>query len=178
LFVAVRLLGPCRAALAGAVWGASLFLFLRWFETPDAPGSWTGLVLLATVPGAYAAFAAGLTRRWGFNPFVLALGWLAVELILQPFGFRHGLLSDAQHDGFLMTAIERTCGYLVLAYLIVLVNGVILSVVGDCRFGSGSTAFRVTVRQSNRWLTFTDTFFRGWQVPNDLQPRAPPVGLV
>jgi len=92
LLLAVRWLRPLHAAVCGATWGASFFVFASGSSLIDmTPG---GLALSILAPAAYTFFGAWLTRsRAGFSPLLLAAAWVGVEYALAPLGLRFGLLS-------------------------------------------------------------------------------------
>jgi hypothetical protein len=123
LLVAVRVLTPVSAAVAGGFWGACLYLAFAICSAQHVfAGSLLSLVLLTLVPAAYTGLGALLTRRTGFDPFVLALGWVGVELALVPVDLRLGLLAGSQGDGALVRWIGNAFGYVAVAFLIALSN--------------------------------------------------------
>jgi len=127
LLFAVRALTPFGAASFGAVWGTALFAFGAFvLPTPIAPavGSWA---LLTAIPALYAFLAARMTKRVGYSPFLLALGWIGVELALHPLGLRHGLLAGTQGSDILLRVVGSYAGYALVAFLVVYVNAWLLS---------------------------------------------------
>ncbi len=95
LFWAIRFRGPTTAAFCGALWGISLYFFCTFGAAPAIAPALFSLVLLATVPALYAGLGSLLTRAIGFNPLMLACGWILLELALKPAGLHHGLLAAA-----------------------------------------------------------------------------------
>lgn len=88
LFLAIRLLSPAVAGLAGAFWGGCFYLFLAARVVPGLALTPHSFALLALALMLYAYLGGLLTRRVGFSPMLLALGWIAVELMLKPLGLR------------------------------------------------------------------------------------------
>lgn len=132
LFVAISALTPLGAALCGAVWGASVFFFGVWGSGDPLilPPTAVAFVLLTALPAIYAGGGAWLTRRIGFSPFVLGVGWMGIELALAPLGLHNGLLAGTQGDTALMDYIGRALGYVLVAFLVAYVNAALVAVLG------------------------------------------------
>lgn len=117
LLVAIRVSTPFRALACGAFWGISLFVFLAIPSEPVITITPFSCILLTLIPAIYAFLGSTLTRWLGFSPFILAVGWMAVEFALTPMGFRHGLLASAQGDGWLMLVVGQMLGYTFVAFI-------------------------------------------------------------
>jgi len=132
LFAAVRILSPWRALGLGVLWGAALFVFGTYplGGSPLFSPTLGHLCVLSTAVGAYAFVGAALTRRIGFSPFVLGVGWMGVELALAPVGLHNGLLSATQGDTALMDYIGRALGYVLVAFLVAYINALLVEVLG------------------------------------------------
>ena len=114
LFVAVRVERPVFAMLAGGLWGTALWLSLAGLGGEGAGG--LALALLALTPAVYGFAGSWLTRRVGFSPFVLGVGWIGVELALQPLGFRYGILASTQGDCWFLQVVGDLFGYLLVSF--------------------------------------------------------------
>lgn len=175
LFVAVRIHHPLRAMLFGALWGVTLYYFL----TGNAPAGHSmglpALILFATVPALYAFLGAWLTRRVGFNPFVLGVGWMAVELSLAPLGLQNGLLAAAQGDGTLLQIVGGTLGYVLVAFIVALVNALLVWLLSDAKLPT-SDIIRPRLAAAGIEQLFPQTFhcFPLFSI-HASQPRGPPV---
>jgi len=122
LFLAIRVLSPAAAALTGALWGGCFYLFLIVGAAPGlsiTPASFTLLVIVLML---YAYLVGRLTRRIGFSPMLLALGWILVELTLKPLGLHQGLLAGTQNTNGFLHWISHILGYAFVASLVVGVN--------------------------------------------------------
>ncbi len=173
LLQSVRSLAPLHASVAGAFWGASLyFASVALSFTGIVPG-FVSLLVLMLVPGLYAGLGAALTRRIGFSPYLLALGWVGVEFCLRPAGFAHGLLSGTQGSGVLVYALGFA-GYVVVAFLVAYINASLLEVLHEVKQclviprlipsaagGGPSVVLAETSAVSSPWFSLS-------------QPRAPP----
>ncbi len=175
LFLSIRILTPLRASLAGAFWGLCLFLFSSLSaDAPFAP-SLSALALLTAAPGLYALVGSLITRRAGFSPLLLGLGWIGVELALQPLGIRHGLLAGTQGQGLIVRTMGYLSGYVVVAFLVAYVNASLLSMLSDvCVSHSGLRVAPRSTRSAPR-LSPTELPAYLYQVFSPSQPRAPPV---
>jgi apolipoprotein N-acyltransferase len=176
LLAAVRVLMPVSAAVAGGFWGVCLYLAFSVCNAEDVfPGSLLSLALLTLVPAAYTGLGALLTRRTGFDPFVLALGWVAVELALVPVDLRLGLLAGSQGDGALVRWIGNAFGYVAVAFLIALANAGWLEFWAGIRLPMPRPKLllrtpEVRLQSRSGGASFISTFI----IPA-LRPRAPPM---
>jgi len=177
LFLAIRLLAPLRAMLCGALWGAGLLLFSVLRGDGAIAPTLSSLALLTTVPAAYACLGAWLTRRLGFSPLLLGLGWAGVEIALEPLGLSGGLLAGTLAGGTLMQLVGGLLGYVFVAFLVAFASALLLSIAAEVRLKVGQP----------RYIPRSDDY-RGWLVPQTCcclpllavrpaQPRAPPALL-
>ncbi len=131
LMLSIRLLSPVRAMLAGALWGFSLCLFSVNAAGVPLDPSFRSFALLTAIPALYALFGVHVTRRVGFNPLLLGIGWVAVEFALQPLAVRNGLLASTQADGLFVRTLGNVGGYVLVAFLVAYVSASLLSVLSD-----------------------------------------------
>lgn len=133
LFWAIRFRGPTTAAFCGALWGISLYFFCTVGAAPTIAPTLFSLVLLATVPALYAGLGSLLTRAIGFNPLMLAGGWILVELALKPLRLHHGLLAGSLGDSAQLHWLARLLGYVFVAFLVACANASLLVVLSGAR---------------------------------------------
>lgn len=134
LFAAVRFLRPIPAVLAGGWWGLCLYLFSIAGAAPSVSSTLSSLVLLAAVPAVYAGLGTLATRAFGFNPVILGLGWIAVEVALQPVGLDRGLLGGAQAEGTRLHWATEVLGYISVAFLVACANASLLAFLSRARW--------------------------------------------
>ena len=175
LLLIIRVLLPVYAMGCGALWGASLFAFSICSVDSPITVSPLSLLFLTLIPAIYTSIGARITRRIGFSPLLLGIGWIGVELALYPLGLHRGLLAATQGDGIVVHYIGQCTGYVLVAFLVAYVNALLLSLltcVHECLCNA---------RQVLGSGTRTKSFF-SLELPYDLiyqislaQPRAPPV---
>lgn len=175
LFQAIRVLSPVTAGVAGAFWGVCLFTAAWGFGNASLGSNVWGIAPLTLIPGLYAALGAGLTRRIGFSPYLLALGWIGVEFALHPLGLRNGLLPAAVEDGFALRLVGSFTGYVLVAFLVAYVNAALFSVLSDIRWGGGSARFARGRSGTFCSHSFHDTFVPPRAFLRLVQPRGPPL---
>jgi apolipoprotein N-acyltransferase len=176
LFLSIRVLTPLRALCAGSFWGLCLFLFSTAAGgAPFAPGLWS-LVLLGSVPGVYAFLGALQTRRVGFSPLLLGLGWIAVELALLPLGLRHGLLAGTQGQGLVVRTMGFLAGYVVVAFIVAYVNAMLLTMLRDVCVVVLRSRLESGLSGAVKRLFSIDLPAHFFHLLSLSQPRAPPLG--
>jgi len=175
LFLAIRVCRPPGAALCGALWGVSLYVFSVTGSSHSIDASAGSLALLTAIPAIYAYLSAWLTRWIGFNPFVLGVSWMGVELAFTPLGLHTGLLAGTQGDGTLMHWIGGALGYVLVAFLVAFVSAVIVSLLSRAYVGATAPRFLVGSGE-NDFCLIQQTFscFPLFAIPPS-RPRAPPV---
>ena len=136
LLMAIRTCRPGHAMLCGALWGSSLYLFAPAAGDTGISAGLFPLALLTAIPALYAYFGARLTRWMGFSPLLLGVGWIGVELALEPLGLRTGLLAGTQGNGTLMHWIGGALGYVLVAFLVGFVSAALVSVLSRVYVGA------------------------------------------
>ena len=126
LLLAIRVLTPSRALFAGSFWGLCLFAFAALSDGALFEPTLGALLRLATIPAAYAWLGSRLARRTGFSPLMLGLGWVVVELLLQPLGLQNGLLPGMLGHALVVRTLGYFAGSLVVAFIVVYVSASIL----------------------------------------------------
>jgi len=127
LFQAIRTLRPALAAMAGGLWGFCLFGFAAVGAAPVIAPTVLSLILLTAMPAFYCGIGARVTRWIGFNPFVLGLGWVGVELAIRPLGMPLGLLAGTQSGSALVQWGGRVLGYVFIAFLVAVANASLIA---------------------------------------------------
>jgi len=174
LFFAIRTCTPARAALCGALWGGCVSLSLL-IGTDVAMPALPGLALLTVIPALYAYLGARLTRWIGFSPFILAVGWMGVELASAPLGLRYSLLAETQGDGTLMTWVGQGLGYVFVGFIVAAVNASLVSVLSSVRLNAPQRGYSVSSRDQGALLLPQTPFCLALFALSPSQPRAPPV---
>ena len=118
LFIGIKFLSPVRAGAAGLVFGVSFYLLSITVVGSTIPASLGSLLLLAAGPAIYATLGSAFTRRYGFSPLAMGVGWIGLELTLQPLGLGGSLLAAGLDTGTVAFVIAESLGYAVLAAMI------------------------------------------------------------
>lgn len=175
LFLAIRVLRPGQAFLAGGFWGLCLAIFSSTGSGAPLALTLRSGLLLSAIPALYALLGSVITRRIGFSPLLLGLGWVGVELALQPLALHNGLLAHTQGNALVMRAVGALSGYIIVAFLVAYVNASIVEMLTNVCDVSG------TRRLVNHADDFPRTIFTldlpsYWiHCPTPAHPRAPPV---
>ena len=175
LFCAIRVLSPARAMISGAFWGACLFLASVTFAQTEIAPSLSSLTLLSLIPGAYCYFGAALTRRIGFSPYLLALGWIGVEIALRPLGMHCGLLAGTQGDGMVMRVVGSFAGYVLVAFLVAYFNAALLSAIAEVYVPAGSRRLPLRGASPIRKIFINDSIVQLLDLIRIGRPRGPPL---
>jgi len=174
LFLAIRLLSAVGASLAGALWGGCVWVFSTTLGGGAIAPALGSFLLLLTVPAVYAYLGGWVTRRLGFSPLYLALGWVGVELALSPLGLRYGLLAGVLGGGTLVQVVGGLLGYAMLAFLIALVNAAVLATLEEVGRYWGRPRFVTHSDDDRGWLITLTTSCVPVSAPRPAGPRAPP----
>lgn len=174
LFVAIRSLPPRKAGAFGAFWGCCLFLFLNMADRSVITPTFINFILLVAVPAIYAILGAVITRCLGFSPMGLALGWIGVELALQPLGLSFGLLSPLRGYGPFLQMVINFLGYGAIAFLIVLISASVIAISSRVRIET-SQHFSIKILFNHVfYLPFEAFSHPSFPINFDRCPRAPP----
>ena len=175
LFLAIRLWRPAACMSAGALWGFSLYVFSLGQADAAVSPAVGSLLLLTLIPAAYASVGAWVTRRIGFNPFILGFGWMGVELALEPAGLAAGLLGAARGNGTLLDWLGGALGYVLVAFVIALGTASLVSVLSAARLRIPQHRCAAPSPDRGAWVT-SQTFscFPLFAI-HPPRPRAPPV---
>jgi apolipoprotein N-acyltransferase len=174
LFYAIRVLRPLRAFIAGAFWGGCLFASAATIGVAEfAPGP-LSLALVTLVPGTYAALGAILTRQIGFSPYLLALGWMCVELAVSPVSLHRGLLAGTQGDAAFLRLLGSFTGYALVGFLVAYFNALLFNVLSQVPFGAVSEARLHVPADCGRRLISVDSLDYLSYLIRPSRPRAPP----
>lgn len=175
LFLAIRVLAPGYALLAGGCWGLCLSIFTSAGGDAALAPSIRSFALLTAIPGIYAFLGSVITRRVGFSPLLLALGWVGVELALQPLALHNGLLAQTQGNGLVIRAIGNIAGYVLVAFLLAYVNASLLEMLtGVCSVGSSCRRLLTCAGTTDARLVLREVPVYPVHFSNIAQPRAPP----
>ena len=178
IFAAVAVLRPWGAAVAGAFWGLCLACFSSgWAFGTIALAPWP-ILLLITIPAIYSYVASAISRRFGFNPFILGVGWILVELALGPVGLKHGLLASTQHDGTLAGWIGQSFGYVFVPFLIAVANAAVLLILGGLRLKIAGLRRRIIAQVVLRGVSPRTFFSHPCFCLCEARPRAPPLCII
>ncbi len=178
LFGAIRVLRPAVAFLCGGVWGVCLYVFAAALASVIDPTA-RSLILLAVVPAAYACLGALLTRRIGFSPLILGLGWVLVEVALAPVGLRQGLLAGTLAGGTLAHWLGQLLGYVFVAFLVAGVNASLLAFLSHAGRGLPRQRSLALARDDGgRVHPSQDSFCSRPAFLRQIYPRGPPPGPI
>ena len=174
LLLAIRLWRPTHALVAGAVWGVSLYLSLTSQPGMVNSPSVGSFALAAAIPAIYAYLASRLTRRIGFSPLVLGVGWIMVDAAFTLLGLGTGLLGRAHEDGAILHWLSQAFGYVLVAFVIAFLSASIVSLLSGVRLSI--PPYRCWLCQPDRrTILMPQTLFcLPTCVPYPSRPRAPP----
>jgi len=126
LFAAIRLFSAKSSAFFGGFWGGCLYLFLAASPAMMTESGAPILAMLVIIPAAYAAVMAVFSRRFGYSPLAMALGWILVELAFNLAGLRDGLLSVGNSRGPALQIVADFLGSGFVAFIIVWISAFLL----------------------------------------------------
>ena len=107
----------------------------------------------------FAAFggAVGWTRqRWGFNPTIVALLWVAFELGLTRLGLISSMLGEAEFSGPFFHGLAALFGFLIISFIVVLCNSLIVAAIDKAISLAKARRFVRTVGERT-WTLYSPT---------------------
>lgn len=177
VFLAIRIMRPGLALLGGGLWGGSLFVTLA-FLGDGIPLTLRSLGLMVVIPALYCGSSVCVTRRIGFNPLVLGLGWVGVELALGWLGLCRGLLTGAGSQGPVTAVAGRVLGYACAAFLIAYLSALIVSLAADLRLPASGPRDVAAGADGRAVFLLDDWAWCPVPIIRLMQPRAPPTVTV
>jgi apolipoprotein N-acyltransferase len=175
LFLAIRLLRPVVALWAGGFWGLSLFVISSLIGSSAIPLTPTALFFLAVIPSLYTCVGAAVTRRKGFHPLLLGLGWAGVEIALTPLALRNGLLAGTIGSSGWVLSLGKLGGYVLVAFLVAFANAVILSLLAGVGGLARSHRILSLPHETRQTLRFVEDLVFSSQFLELVHPRPPPL---
>ncbi|HKY34208.1 MAG TPA: hypothetical protein VJV23_16895 [Candidatus Polarisedimenticolia bacterium] len=176
LFAAIRILRPAGAAAAGLAWGASLVAFSLLGGAIPAGREMGAAALLTLLPALYALASARLPRRGVFPILALGLGWIGIELALQPLELRHGLLAATQQSGPVFRMVAGALGYAFVAFLVAVVNAALAGLLDAAPRRPGRRPRLRRTALAGGWLRSAREPLPGAALlSRAARPRAPPL---
>jgi len=91
------------------------------------PPTLFSFTILTCLLGIYAYFGALVTAWIGFSSFILAVGWIVVELVLRFVGLGYGLLGSGDGTTALARMFGDTLGSVYVAFFVVFASAVLVS---------------------------------------------------
>jgi len=183
VFVSIYVLRPALAGAAGLLWGVSVILLayrFGWHPPLPLGEGWgegvsyfTPLLLFAILPALYTGLGSWLTRRIGFSPFVLAVGWMGVELAFSATGFRFGQFTLDAGPSWLHV-LANSLGYVFIAFLVAYLNAGFVCLISRVRLSLPRP--RPITASGGVFGILAPRVFSFISNPTSLpcQPRAPP----
>lgn len=175
LFLVIRRSRPTVAALGGTLWGLTIFAFSVNQPTPVITPTIQSLVSLTAIPAIYTGLGASITRWIGFNPFILGLTWVGVELGLAPMGLPMGMLAGAPGDGTLVQWLGNAFGYVIIAFLVASAGATFVSVVSSALVSFPRRCLRVVAPDRGAVLSPQTFLCFPLFTVHAPRPRAPPI---
>lgn len=175
LFFAIRVLSPLPALLSGSFWGISFFAASSIVGGSGVESSVGSFLLLLTIPGLYAGLCSRITRRVGFSPLMLGLGWVAVEFALSPLSLHHGLLAGTVGDGLLVRLVGNLAGYVLVAFIVAYVTASLLSVLTRVYVAVATARMVATSGDSGAKTDAFELPIQLLRLISRSRPRAPPI---
>jgi|GEM_PF-1192806 len=175
LFFAIRWCRPVWAFVCGAIWGGALYTFSAGQSASAAAPAIANFLLLTTSPAVYTCLGALLTRRIGFSPVALAVGWMGVAFALHHAGSHMGLFGAQEGHLGALDWISQALGWIFISFAFALVSAWLVVVLSGVRLCAGDRRTPTSIDDYTLYLA-PQTFagFPLFSVPAS-HPRAPPI---
>jgi apolipoprotein N-acyltransferase len=175
ILTAIRFLTPAKASISGIVWSLSYCLALYILGVTSFVRSYVSISAILVLPALYLSLGASVTRRFGFQPVFLALGWVILEYVFTFVGIRHGLLGLTTETVGGVHLVMQAFGYIFVAFLIVLINAELLSIICGICVKIVSRKLSLYPYRSNAPVFICVLGLRPLAAAGPHRPRAPPI---
>lgn len=119
---------PMESLRLGLLFGFSFFA-VSVIDSPESSPILTSILKLLSGTGLFVLFswAVGWARkRWGFNPAIVALLWVGLEMGFVKLGFITGLFGEAEPSHPFLGGMVALFGFLTVSAIIVLLNSLLV----------------------------------------------------
>ena len=172
------MLKPGTALLAGAFWGMGVCACAAMIgELPaGVPGALVAIGLAVLIPMLYFGLGAWFREQIGFQPLLLGLGWVGVELALVHAGLGHRVLVAERCDDPVVGIVGQVLGYGLAAFVVAYVSALLIGLAAEwCPVPwrprrvvlSGGRNIKPDGERRFAWFQLCDL--------SPAQPRAPPL---
>lgn len=118
---------PGESLRLGFLLGLSFFGASFYHALTISPFGSLFRIISGTALCALFAWSVGKARqRWGFNPSMVALLWVGLQMALMEFGFAGGLLGEAGFSQSFLQSLIGLFGFLAASALIVFFNSLLV----------------------------------------------------
>jgi apolipoprotein N-acyltransferase len=164
-----------EALRLGFLLGFTFFLVSGLNTLPLTP--FLSIAKILAGAALFAAFggAVGWTRqRWGFNPTIVALLWVAFELGLTKLGFVNSILGEAKFSGPFFHGLAALFGFLIISFIVVLCNLLIVAAIDKAISLAKARRFVRSMRE-RAWNLYSPTRFIAQKFYLVPEGRGPPL---
>jgi len=165
---------PSESLRLGFLFGVTYFIILNLMEFSVSPLLTLIKITTGTLLFSLFGLITGWTReRWGFNPVLVALLWMTVELVLIKLGFINGVFQAAELTYPVFHGMATLFGFIFVSFAIVLLNSVLIWTVNNAVLVIFTSWIKTETRNQKYQLVHNATFFlqEVFSIP---QERAPP----
>jgi len=118
---------PSESLRLGFLFGLSFFAVSLVDSPMNYPFPPLLMLLSGTALFAFFGWIVGWARhRWGFNPSIVALLWVGLEIGLVKLGFVGGILGEAEFSHPFFGGLVALFGFLTVSAIIVLLNSLLV----------------------------------------------------
>ena len=165
---------PTESLRLGILFGISFFAVSVIDSLPTPPLHSVFKILMGTGLFAVFGWAVGWARKhWGFNPSVVAILWIGLELGVMKLGISGSLFERIETSNPLFHSLITLLGFLTVSVIIVLLNSfLVLAIIKTLELTKPKE--KSTQEKENRWVFFLTRNFSAKKVYVVPEGRAPP----
>jgi hypothetical protein len=165
---------PSEGLRLGFLFGISFFTVSLFSSFSVSPFLLIVKIICGTIIFAIFGWLTAWTReRWGFNPIIVSMLWVVMELVMIKIGFFTGVFQEAEltHPEFHGMAV--LFGFLFVPFVIVLLNSILIWTVDNAAL-IASTSWMDTEARKQEYQHIYNVTYRLQEVFSIPQERAPP----
>jgi apolipoprotein N-acyltransferase len=165
---------PSEGLRLGLLFGISFFTVSLLPQLVSSPLLLIVIIIFGSLLFSLFGWLTGWTsKRWGFNPIIVALLWVVVELVMIKMDFVTGMFQEAERTHPVFHGMAALFGFLFVSFVIVLLNSILIWAVVSAALVVSTSCMNIETRKQE-YQHIYNASYQLQEVFSIPQERAPP----